>query len=172
MRASPQIARNLWGPPGGGSVIAMTNVVILRGGAPVKSPILVNVDDITITGDGSIENPLNAIGPAEITTEHIAFATNPTALDPEVTVSFVTDDVEPSEEATFVVSLADGSTDGQQKQVVVYAASLVTWRITPANFQDGDYVEVPQGEAGGALFTWNADSGEWVLAGTYNGTVT
>jgi hypothetical protein len=40
----------------------MTDVVTLAGGAPTKSDILVNADQETIVGDGSIEFPLRAVG--------------------------------------------------------------------------------------------------------------
>lgn len=40
----------------------MTDVKKLSGGAPVDSTILVNVDHVTIDGDGSENHPLRAIG--------------------------------------------------------------------------------------------------------------
>lgn len=152
----------------------MPNVQILRGGAPVKNTILVNVDDETVMGDGSIENPLRAIGGGgAITTEHIEFPPT-SAVDPDVTVTFVGyDGLIPEISNPFPVTLADGATDGQQKQVIFSGAVNVQWRLTPANFANspGSYIQFPSGGTGGALLTWDAIAGNWALVSTFNGTV-
>lgn len=38
----------------------MSDVNIISGGAPTKADVLVNADQTTIVGDGSLENPLRA----------------------------------------------------------------------------------------------------------------
>lgn len=150
------------------------SVQILRGGAPVKNTILVNVDDETVTGDGSIENPLRAVGGGgAITTEHIEVPETDD-LDPAITVTFVAyNGLVPEISNPFPVGLADGTTDGQQKEVIFASATNVQWRLTPANFANspGSYVQFPSGETGGALLTWDAITGFWSLVSTFNGTV-
>ncbi len=153
----------------------MPQVQILRGGAPVKNTILVNVDNETVLGDGSIEDPLRAPGGAgAITTEHVEITAGTGAVDPAKTVSFVAyTGLIPEDPSSEIVTLADGTTDGQQKEILLGSANNIQWRITPDNFANspGSFIQFTTGGTGGALLTWDATAGNWALVSAFNGTV-
>lgn len=110
----------------------MAEIKKLRGGAPVNSLILVNVDNETIAGSGSLRHPLHTVGGGgAITTEHLSITGTSGTLAVAKELSFV-DYTGVIPEGPLIVSmtLPDGTVDGQQKQVAfAWDATNVTWRL-------------------------------------------
>lgn len=149
----------------------MPTVVTLRGGAPVPSKVLVNVDNVTVVGDGSRENPLQAPGGAgSPTVEHLSVDALGGALNPDADTSFAQFSQNFAVPTPLLLTLPDGSVDGHQISVVVDAKLNAIWRIVPASFTDS-YVAFPTSQGGAATFVWNATLAIWGLVSTDNGTL-
>lgn len=149
------------------------NVQVLRGGAPVPSKILVNVDNETVFGDGSIENPLRAPGAGGTpTVQNLSVQLAGGALNPAADVAFVTfDSGGGGGPATVNLTLADGTVDGQQITISAAAADAIEWNIVPASFVSGTDVAIAAGQSGRVTLVWNDTLGGWQLAATYNATL-
>lgn len=131
------------------------------GGRVNKSDILVNVDNVTMFGNGTIEHPLTA-SPGSVTIEHIANSGDDAdvAASPTVNISFVTDG---SSSEVGNVTLADGQVDGFQKTIII-RQSTAQWTITPENMIGGGEILI-QGSGlfrgGSAVLAWDATAGAW-----------
>jgi hypothetical protein len=147
--------------------------VTLRGSAGVPSDILINVDHVTVFGDGSLKDPLRAPGAAGTpTTEHVAVTVpnEGATLNPDVDVAYVELTPNVAIHTTIEAALPDGSIDGQQITVVFTGKTNVEWNLVPDSFTDTD-VAFPTGESGAATLVWDDTSGIWRLVSTDNGTI-
>lgn len=139
----------------------MPDVVILPGGAPVKNTILVTVDEETMFGDGSPENPLRSESAGEGSVLHVSSAELAISLDGVTTKTFVTYTGEVGPEPVAVV-VADGEFDGVSKRIVLEQRDGVTWVIQGS----GIPTEETTG-SGSAVIVWDAQGGggQWYYVG-------
>jgi hypothetical protein len=123
-------------------------------------------DNVTITGTGTAADPLVAVAAMPIpTTEHLTGSGGDpaVAITPGVSTSFLEND---TAESVLDFSLADGTVDGQEHNLVNDAAGdTAVIVITPDNFRDGATLTSTAGAASGTLI-WNAVGGEWHVLGT------
>lgn len=150
----------------------MSDVQKLVGGAPTKSEILVNADQTTIVGDGSIALPLRAVGGGFPTTEHLEVGPPGGAVDASKDVSFVQyTGLIPEGSLAVAITLPDGTTDGQTKQVVLGPATNIIYTLTPDTFLGGNTeVDFVITVGGSAAFVWDAIVNGWWLTSSYGGT--
>lgn len=150
----------------------MPDVKVTDNGPPVPSTILVNVDNETVFGDGSLEHPLRASGAAPApTVENLTLNLGPYAVDATSDVTFVTygGPVPEFPPATIVVTLPDGTVDGFQKVVVFNpTGGIISYQLTPTNFANGTSIDYDEGTA---TFVWSTVAGAWYLLGNFLGSV-
>ena len=125
------------------------------------------------TGAAGPQGPTGAAGPATPaapTTERVTATQNLAGVpvSPTIDVSFVTGDG--NSEPQFV-TLANGTVDGFEKKIVYYGSPAAPLTITPASFENGTEVTLPD-TGGTAIFIWDNVAATWSLAATYGGVVT
>lgn len=147
----------------------MTESRALAGGRRTPSPVLTNVDNLTMFGTGSIQSPLRAEGGGggNPTTEHISTTLAGGALDPDVDVSFVSILASPEPPQAIEMTLAAGTTDGQRKLAVFQLRTNVTWQLTAS----GQTIEITADEGGAAELVWDSTAAAWKIVSIQNGTV-
>ena len=67
--------------------------------------------------------------------------------------------------------LANGTTDGFQKEIIYYGSPAAELVITPSSFFNGTQVTLPD-TGGAAIFVWDNVDSTWSLVSTYGGVVT
>ena len=122
------------------------------------------------TGATGPTGTIGAPGPTQPTTERVTATQNPAGVpvSPTIDVSFVTADG--NSEPQFV-TLANGTIDGFEKKIIYSGFPAAPLIITPANFQNGTQVELPD-TGGSATFVWDSVSLTWSLVSTFGGIAT
>ena len=121
------------------------------------------------TGAAGPQGPQGLPGSAAPTTERVTATQNLAGVpvSPTIDVSFVTGDG--NSEPQFV-TLANGTIDGFEKKIVYYGLPAAPLTITPASFENGTEVTLPD-TGGTAIFVWDNVAATWSLAATYGGVV-
>lgn len=140
--------------------------VQLKDAPPVPSTLLVNVDNETVFGDGSLEHPLRCTGGGTVQSVSVTGAA--VSVNGSSSVSFVHPSA--SGPLSVVVTLDDATIDGFQKTVTLGAADAYDYTLQPTNFLSGSNVTFPA-TGGAALLVWSETDGGWYLVSTEGGTL-
>jgi hypothetical protein len=160
----------------GGRVVAPGGDTVIRtGGEPVPSDVLVNVDGITIKGDGSLEHPLTAPGSGGLLP--IVHGPKPIASGVVVPVAGKLNVFDLSNGGTFSVDFPPASSVPNGTSFCVLFVGVpggvhLTWVPSGADTLDGGdsgfaavLASLSAGIASGANFSWYSDgvSSWWLV---------
>lgn len=140
------------------------------GGVPTLSRTLVNVDNLTMFGNGAIDAPLRAAGGAGGAPQYLAVTSSTGIANGTAPTTFVSYAGLPHEgPATETITLEDGLEDGFAKIVTFTAALNTEWVLEPTNFLSGTSITFAAG--GAARLIWDATQAGWILASMQGGVL-
>lgn len=148
----------------------MSDYKALSGGARTDSEIMINVDNTTVLGNGSIEHPLTAVGSSTPnTTEDVEIAsTAGGVVDPTINTSFVTyTGVAIDAPTTVPITIADGETDGFEKTVTFETDNNAEWELRNSS-DEVIYTISSSAFDGSVTLLWNAEALAWNVLSVVN----